>query len=502
MPSERRLHPISILLGLAGQVREFAVPWLVGGATGFSVGMNWGSLMVFLFVPFMLVAVVRYISFRYLLDENEMVIRTGLFFRNERRIPLGRIQNLEARQNLFHRLFGVVELKVETGGGQDVEATMSALPMTEFEEMRRQVFQDRGEAATALEGVAAGPAGETALLRLTPTDLMICGLVQNTGFVVIAAGFGLLWELGLLDGWMEGYFGDQEWSEGLFRDLLGAMLGGAGVSLSRVAIALGFLAALFGFIRLLSMGWTLLRLHGFTLERVGEDLRIEYGLVTRVANTIPLRRIQKLTIREGPLHRLLGRVSVRVETARGQAEEQLANADRWLAPILRRDDLPRLIKEVLSEPDLETASWNGAHPRAFRRAVKQWAFVALLISLPFLLLLRLWYPLLLALLLGWAVWGARREVQHLGWALTDRSLLFRSGWIWRQLSAVRFTRIQVVAHRQSPFDRRALMGRVKVDTAGGGQFSHSLEIPYLARETARDLSSFLALEAARTEFSW
>jgi putative membrane protein len=63
------------------------------------------------------IAIIQSISFRYRFDEGELVITTGLFFRNERHVPCARIQNINAVQNLFHRLLGVVEVRVETGGG-------------------------------------------------------------------------------------------------------------------------------------------------------------------------------------------------------------------------------------------------------------------------------------------------------------------------------------------------------------------------------------------------
>ncbi len=50
------------------------------------------------------------------------MIRSGLIFRNERHVPFSRIQNVDAIQNVFHRLFGVAEVRVETGGGKEEEA--------------------------------------------------------------------------------------------------------------------------------------------------------------------------------------------------------------------------------------------------------------------------------------------------------------------------------------------------------------------------------------------
>jgi membrane protein YdbS with pleckstrin-like domain len=55
---------------------------------------------------------------------------------------------------------------------------------------------------------------------------------------------------------------------------------------------------------------------------------------------------------------------------------------------------------------------------------------------------------------------------------------------------------------ESPFDRRAAMARVRVDTAGAGATAHRVDIPYLSREAARELFDLLSLQAARTAFRW
>ena len=80
-------------------------------------------------------------------------------------------------------------------------------------------------------------------------------------------------------------------------------------------------------------------LHGFRLLRAGDDLRLEYGLLTRVTATIPIHRIQALTIQEGPLHRLCGRVTIRVDTAGGEGQGAAQAQRQRLAPILRRGEV-------------------------------------------------------------------------------------------------------------------------------------------------------------------
>ena len=93
-------------------------------------------------------------------------------------------------------------------------------------------------------------------------------------------------------------------------------------------------------IRVLSMCWSLIRLWGFRLHRTSDDLGTEFGLVTRVMATIPLRRIQTVTVRESPLHRVFKAASIRVDSAGGDGGEGSATRRESLAPIIRRADLP------------------------------------------------------------------------------------------------------------------------------------------------------------------
>ena len=102
----------------------------------------------------------------------------------------------------------------------------------------------------------------------------------------------------------------------------------------------------------------------------GRRLRSEYGLFTRVMATIPLRRVQTLTIRETPLQRLVKRMSIRVDTAGGTAtpEGGPKQPREALAPIIRRDAVPALVREVLPGIELDAIEWlpctRGRSPRA------------------------------------------------------------------------------------------------------------------------------------------
>src|SRR5687767_8600253 len=198
MLSERRLHPFSILFAFLAQVKAFVVPGLLVLVGASSRGADWWQpWMMLLIIPTALGAAVRYLSYRYRYEENEIVIRSGILFRKERHIPYARIQNIDAVQNVLHRLLNVVEVKVETGGGETAEARMSVLPMSAFHEMRAHVFAEQRTGAVDAAAIPAAP--KAALLQLSTRELLLYGFIENRGVVVVGAAVGVLWEFGLLE---------------------------------------------------------------------------------------------------------------------------------------------------------------------------------------------------------------------------------------------------------------------------------------------------------------
>lgn len=541
-PSDHRLHPSSILFALAGSLRAFLLPavflvltsgrsssrasdpgwwnpagWVYRWMPDIEIA-NWQLWLLLMLIPATIVALARYLSFRLRYEGTELVISSGILFRNERHVPYARIQNLDAVRNVVHRLFRVAEVRVETGGGKAPEATISVLHETVFEEMRRRVFAGRAQGALAVPEPAAAPdrheseaepergaqgEGRT-LLHLPLRELLLNGLLENRGLVLVGTAYGVLWEAGLFRGvWAR--LANGSYGPGLVRDTFATVAAGSLPSPGRIAMLFMGVAGLLLVVRLLSMVWSFLRLHEFRLTRVGDDLRTEYGLLTRVTTTIPLKRVQSLTISESPLQRFVDRMSVRVETAGGHGSTQDGQRQQpreRLAPLIRRAAVPALVREVLPGFDLDNLDWQALHPRAFRRALKPALVLAVVTPVPFVY----WFGwaglVVLPIAVPWLITLAWAHVRHTQWTATEDALVRRTGWFWRDVTIVPATKIQVVGRVESLFDRRSGMAGVRVDTAGGPSPIHRISIPYLARDTAATLYERLANQTAQTAFRW
>ena len=563
---DRRLHPLSWVFTAAQFAKGFIVPALVllvaSGGGGYEL---WGALFI---GPVIAAALVQYRVYRYRLAADEMVVRDGILTRTERHIPYERIQNIDLVQNPLHRLCRVALVRVETASGTRPEAVMRVLSLDAVAEMHARVFAGRGAATDAPATVAAGGVGgrpggsapavatdgrldvrdpppaavgepggrvpphevlqqgshrgdgaaaeprDRLLLRVPTGELVKLGIVSNKGLVVVAAALGLL-----AQSRPDGDFLGPVWRTAAERLPLGAAaewltgLRMANPVMTGVLLAVALVAAAFVLLRVLSVAWFLLQLHGFTLTRRGSDLRADYGLLTRVRRTIPTARIQSLTATESPLHRRFRRQSLELRTVGGgastgddvdfdPASDGGKAESQWLAPMVETAQVPVLLRQVLPEVDLAGVAWRrlaaGARRRILVRGLAVAGAVTLLATLP----AGAWGLALAPPAAVAAILHAHRWAAHAAWAVTAWGVLFRSGWWTRKLAIVPLARIQTVGLAESPFDRRHRMASVRIDTAGGAASGYTIAIPYLEKVVAADVVRHLHAEAGVREFLW
>lgn len=382
----------------------------------------------------------RYERYSYELTPDTVDIDSGVISRREREIPYDRIQNVDVAQNILQRVLEIAELRIETAGGSSTEATLQYVSLEDADRLRAEISQrKRGDQPAADDERAT-----TELFALDDRELAILGLVSA--------------DLRLL---------------GLLSVLLSAFAPGLAANINPeydIVSLLGPAIALVGiaFLWLVSAVFTVFRYYGFRLEQSGDELRYERGLLQRYSGTIPLSKVQTVTIRENVLARQLGYASLVVQTA-GYAPGQDGARVESAVPIAKRDHLLELARSV--EP-FEEVTFTRPPKRARTRYAVRYTIALLGLvgafgvahvvtdAIPF------WYLAALALLgvpaaahLTWVHRGFYRDESH---------VLTRNGFWRRRTMVVPYDRVQTISSSQTVFQRRRSLGTVTVDTAGSG----------------------------------
>ena len=481
MPSDaaagelRRLHPFTLLFASLGVARQLILPALVGGisrADG-DPGRLAGWMIGILSIPALVIAALRYVTFRYRLGVDELVIDSGVVRRQHRVIPLARVQNIDLRESALQRACGVVELRVETAGsGLGAEASLDVLGREDAEALRaellvrRRLSRERLGIAPGSETAAAAPETEPAhvLARLSTGRLAAAGATANeAGFIaaLLAAGLQFVDEYAV-----ERYLP----MLGIAERVQNATLAGTILFIAVVLLALlvlGWLVSIVGAV----VGY-----HDFTLERVGGELRKRYGLLGRRQTIVPLERVQGLRIEESLLRRPLRLAALKIETAGGSPREQRKRGAEAFVPIASSADVSALVRGVFEDLDVADARFLPVHPRSRRRAFFRHAFVVLFL-LGILAVLSLartgtvgvaylwWLPALLGMAWGLAWW----QYRHRGYALLPGYVLARAGVLNRITWIVPDRKIQTLHRTATPFQWRQGLSTLVIDTASGGR---------------------------------
>jgi putative membrane protein len=471
MSSEpRHLHPAAMLIDAIKSIRRSLSAFVIPGVAFLaSRGFDARTIVLVLLgalVVAVLGAVWGFLSWRattYEVAGGAFRLRQGVVQKNERTIPLDHVQSVDTVQGLIQRLFGVVEVRVETAGGgaSEPDASLAALERADAEALRREIEGSRRVSVEAEEGPAV-------LRQLGRRELLVAGATSGqigVALSLIAVASQLF---------------DNVLSEDLAQRLVETLAPRSVTAVLLLVLALGLLAWI------LAIGGTVLAYTGFTLSRDGEFLYIRRGLLERREATIPLARIQAVRVVEGLLRQPLGLASLRVESA-GYGED--AGVSTTLFPLLPRKEAQGLLLDAAPEfavaPPLNPLPRRALRRYVFRSTAPTLFLIFAAAPASFVVFDLAWGLAALLLVLPAAFYGWLRY-RDAGWALEGDRLVVRSRLLTRTTAIAPRRRLQWRATVRSPLQRRAHLATFQAQVASGGG-GKELRVTDLGAEAAETL---------------
>jgi putative membrane protein len=491
----KRTHPLAVLAGVGGVVMQ-GVVWLFIAATALPTTGDLAPLRLVL-VPLAVLTIpagailvwMRWARFGYGIVAHDLIIDEGVFVRRRRSIPIARIQSVDVRADIVSRLLGLAHVSVQTAGGsaQTAEASIGPIGRVEAEVLRGRL--SAGVATAPIRQMAdTAPPTHTATgdtLEPTFTHAVAPGRIlafaaTSTAPTLIAIVAALLLSAGavlLIPGMP-----------------LAALVGMGGlltlvVSAAVTAIAASTMAIVAGI-------WD------FSVRRTGGRIETHCGLLERRSTGIPVGRIQALMIDSTPIQRLLGYVSVRVQTAGASIPvQQGVQPTTLLLPLVTNKEVHSLLAALL--PEGARFARTAPLPSRSLRFYLTWPLMrssVLLLSLAVPLLagslvlelpdeITALVPLTVALMflctLASVAAAEGLAWRHAAYGADARALVVEYGLLARHRVRLSRTRIQWLAVRQSPFQKRAgLATLVASSVSGSGEALHAIRhVP--VRDAAR-----------------
>jgi putative membrane protein len=471
------LHPASVAVNLiptAWRVVKSLWPLLLAAVVGSRSATGMGSFEVGLLGFFFIMPVWRTIwhwfTLRYRVSDGRLEIRSGMLYRQVRVIPPERIQNVELVRNVFHRMSGLVELKVETASGTEIEGQLSALSEAEAHALMEALDKAR-------KRVRPDPTEEIdrpALVENSLVDLLRYGLsTARLGLVVVA--MGVIYEAILS---LDPTSGAQT----------------AAMALGTVGTAAGLVVLVLG-AWILGAGASVVRHWNFRLSMGTGTLVAEEGLFTRRRVELAQPKIQLATLSQSFIRRAMGFGVLHLETAAAREDAGGTMTAEAVVPVLAEDRFVPVLTAALPDvPDLAGIALNPPHPKAVLRAMLQTAVRTTLLA-AFLAWVFQPAGVIAFALVPMGLFATWFDHRHQGWWVGERYVVAREGWWVRQTRIVARDKLQSLQLSQGPIARRWNLARLRLRVAGS-----SVVLPVLSFDDALDLELDLSERIAPRSF--
>ncbi len=443
-----RTHVLSPL----GMMGTLAKQFLGLALVALAVGRLW--LLVAVLAMVVVGGVASWWRRTWSFDGEVIILDQGLFERQARRVPVGRIQQVELVQPLIHRLVGLAVITVSTAGGavgSGIE--LEALSYRDAVDLRSALLSARARAHTeptppsVISSSPPPPPIAEPVLTLSTPRLVLAGLTSSTLLVTGTLALAVVDTLADLPDNVVGSVEDgaQSFAESLnwFTAIVSILVVvGVGAAVGSVAMH-----------------------HRLTVVKVGDELRMWRGLFERKDAVLPLARVQAVVVRQNPIQRLLGMAAVRIRSAGGKGTQ-----DSMTVPLADADQIARLV-EAATGVAVDLGGLTPAPPPALpRRIVRRLAGVALVVGS----VLVVWSPgwtgaLIVATVsaLAAVAWGFD-AYRNMGFRIDELHVVIRGGSLLRRTSIVTLDRVQSTGSAVSPMQRRAGVATLTLDLAGVG----------------------------------
>ncbi len=465
----RRQSRKSILLYVFKNIRG-----LIGVALYSTFGARaldnwWVVLSLYAIVALLLLVspLLNYYFFTFHVKADELIIQKGVLNKERKAIPLERIQSVNINQNLIQRLLQIVSVEVETAGSKAKELEIPGLDRS-FAESFKNLLQDKAKikqqqaneevAITDDEDVShetpSKPAAANELLTLDIIDLLKVGITQNhlrSGGIALGVTVGFWYNI---KDFVEQFYGNVfegfEWEE---------IAGYATLSL----FVLGVLAFSI-FSVLVSMVLVINKYYGYKLQRQGNYLEIEMGLLQRKEIKIPIEKVQILEFHTNPLRRLLNYNTARMF----QAQSGSAAITSAEVPACTPAMVTFLQELIFEQPALKDPEQINSFPLSHARLTFYFISIPLLTAVAVAAYYSLYVLSAIALLLYvFLLYKSYRDGAATRILSDDHLVVMQSGWLFHTVRMVPIYKMQAVEKWRSIFLVRRKQIHFNLHTAAG-----------------------------------
>lgn len=422
---------------------------------GFLVYLVWKVISVIL----------RWYTYKYQIKEGTLYITSGLVSKSYQTVPLHKVQNVQQRTTLFHKIFRLTSLTFETGMTGD----QGSVPFEMIS--RKEAERLEGEYASKQELPVIDISEERIAEDMEPAIEKTIHFTPSK-HDVLKASFTSLRFLALIPILATLYntlddFIDLENTEGVLAKLLDTWW-----IITIVITGLICVAVAFGIVS------TFVKYGKFEISSDHERIYIKKGVLDESAFSIRKEKVQAVEITQSIIKRMLGLAEVKLISAGSTGDEELET--NTLYPFLSIERAYGMVEEILPAYKVER-SMRSLSKQAFKIRMLRPSFFWILTTLAiYYFKPSLWYISLILLVLIYTL--RIMDYKNSRYLLNDEFIQLKSGSLETSLFITKRSKVIQIEVERSKLQK--FFGLATIETINRSKPVHHTKLQDVSVEYA------------------
>ncbi|WP_349729778.1 PH domain-containing protein [Peribacillus frigoritolerans] len=413
---------------------------------GFLVYLIWKVISIIL----------KWYTYTYQIKEGTIYITSGLISKSYRTIPLHKVQNVQQRTTLFHKIFSLTSITFETGmTGNQGTVPFEVISRKEAERLEGEYSSKQEitviEVEIPEERITEPINGKTIHFTPTKQDVLKASFT-SLSFLALIPILATLYNT--LDDFI-----NLENAEGFLAKLLDTWW-----IITIVLAGLICVAVAFGIVS------TFVKYGKYEISSDHERIYIKKGVLDESAFSIQKEKVQAVEITQSIIKRLLGLAEVKLVSAGNTGDEELET--NTLYPFLSIERAYGMVEEILPAYKVEQ-SMKPLSKQAFKIRMLRPSFFWILTTLAiYYFKPSLWYISLILLVL---IYSLRiMDYKNSRYLLNDEFIQFKSGSLETSLFITKRSKVIQIEVERTKLQK--LFGLATIETINRSKPVHHTKL--------------------------
>ncbi|SEW42291.1 PH domain-containing protein [[Clostridium] fimetarium] len=300
---------------------------------------------------------VKYLFTKYSIDDEKMIINSGLFVKKTMEIPLKAMTTVDLSQNLLFQIFQVYKIKADNSSQTNDTAKQAEVVLALKKEEAffvKGLLESKGDLKEQEEIINQKDEVLQPVITCTATDFILLGVLQSkllyiiTTFSAVFGGGTYIFSI-------------------LFEEVDPSALIEKVMSMFSPAEGIAILVLVVYILGAISSAIvTVFRYFNYTVKNRKDALIVEFGLFTKKSYTLKKEKISGVTIKQSILMRVFGYCTVEVFIiGYGDSSEGNNKELSILYPIAKLNQVNHILNEILPDMSFER-NYHKAEKKSLR----------------------------------------------------------------------------------------------------------------------------------------